>query len=395
MVSPAMAGSGRKRKARTLPWSPLDQWDMERHTNLAAERKKAKGLLVKNEKYSERILLKKDCTTVQEVSYCRKDTSTDREKRRKRVDRSISGRKLNLYLDSFELPIHLDDIVQSSPTEKGVPSKHPPAFRVRGLPLVHFVPILIAIKDPAKRGMFTVTRGISGTNTDQYYLKNQDGTLPKREAVFLDWRKSNLLDRTSVCAIDSLAWSILEALPEVSNPADWSIEVGFLCNRKENGEVHQTLHLDVPEAEHFRQTDILPYIVHIPLCSEGMALQVVGANGQENPPNFRYYSFGEAAVLRADCWHGGCYGSRGNIRLRIYLTHKDFPGNQVVENLLHKRCNLPDTSQWPAASSILKLSQQSDTQTGRTLRQNWYRNRLVATIKGQEFLSLDLLSPVT
>jgi hypothetical protein len=67
----------------------------------------------------------------------------------------------------------------------------------------------------------------------------------------------------------------------------------------------------------------------------------------------------------------------------------------VVENLLHKRCNLPDSSQWPTASSILKFSQQSDTQTGRTLRQNWYRNLLVATMKGQEFLSLDLLSTVT
>jgi hypothetical protein len=390
MVSPAT-----KRKARTLPWSPLDQWDVERHTNLAAERKKAKGLEVKIQKYSERKLVKKGNTTTQELSHCRKNTSGHREKRRKRVEMSISGRKLNLYLDSFELPMHVDDLVQSSLTEKGLPATYPSAFRVRGLPLVHFVPILIAIKDPAKRGMFTVTRGISGTNTDQYYLKNQDSTLPKGEAVFLDWRKSNLLDRTSVCAIDSLAWSILEALPDVANPSDWSIEVGFLCNRKDNGEVHQTLHLDVPEAEHFGQTDILPYIVHIPLCSEGMALQVVGANGQENPPNFRHYSFGEAAVLRADCWHGGCYGSRGNIRLRIYLTHKDFPGNQVVENLLHKRCNLPDSSQWPTASSILKFSQQSDTQTGRTLRQNWYRNLLVATMKGQEFLSLDLLSTVT
>ncbi len=81
---------------------------------------------------------------------------------------SISGRKLNLYLDSFELPIHIDDLDQSPPSENSIQPSYPAAFRVRGLPLVHFVPILIAIKDPAKRGMFTVTRGISGTNTDQY-----------------------------------------------------------------------------------------------------------------------------------------------------------------------------------------------------------------------------------
>jgi hypothetical protein len=397
MVFPPLDTVVQKRKARTLPWSPLDQWDPQRQNNLAAERKKVKQLQMKIQKYSEKKALQKEHPTVPELSYLRKDTSTDREKRRKRVEMSVSGRKLNLYLDSLDLPMPIDDVLHPIHTTHNncVSETSPQAFRVRGLPLVHLVPILITLKDPSKSGKFTVTRGIAGTNTDQYYLKNQDSTLPKREAVFLDWRKSTLLDRTSVCAIDSLAWSILEALPNVKNPVDWSIEVGFLCNRKDNGEVHQTLHLDVSEAEKFGKTDILPYIVHIPLCDEGMALQVVGADGQENPPNFRYYGLGEAAVLRADCWHGGCYGSRGNIRMRIYLTHKDFPGNQVVENLLHKRCGLPDTTQWPTASSILKLSQQSDTKTCRTLRQNWYRNRLVDTMKGQEFLSLDLLSPVT
>jgi hypothetical protein len=65
-----------------------------------------------------------------------------------------------------------------------------------------------------------------------------------------------------------------------------------------------------------------------------------------------------------------------------------------VDSLLHKRCNLPDTALWPSASTILKHSQQSDTETCRTLRQNWYKNRLVATMKGPEFLSLDLLSTV-
>jgi hypothetical protein len=60
----------------------------------------------------------------------------------------------------------------------------PSSFRVRGLPLVHFVPILIAIKDPAKKGMFIFTRAITGSNTDQYYLKNQDITFPRGEKVF-------------------------------------------------------------------------------------------------------------------------------------------------------------------------------------------------------------------
>jgi hypothetical protein len=165
-----------------------------------------------------------------------------------------------------------------------------------------------------------------------------------------------------------------------------------LCNRKVGGEVHQTLHLDVPEAEHFGEKKMLPYIVHIPLCTEGMALQVVSESGDNNPPSFRYYSFGEAAVLRADCWHGGCYGTKGNIRMQIYLSHKRFPEDCGNENLRHKRCGLPD--HWPPASSILKLSQDADVKLSHSLRPNWYRNRLVSTMKGPEFLSLDLLSNV-
>jgi hypothetical protein len=394
MVSPAVAVMCTKRKARTEPWSPLDHWEEERHKNLAKERQNTRRLARRNEKYLEERILKKSHQIAEQPPYLRKDTSTERDRRSKRVEMSVSGRKLNLYLDSLDWPQHIEDVTSSSPGSNGDTRNAPQAFRVRGLPLVHFVPIIIAIKDPVKRGKFTVTRGISGTSTDQYYLRNQDSTVSKREAVFLDWRKSDLLDRTSVCAIDSLAWAILEALPDVSNPADWSIEVGFLCNRKENGEVHQTLHLDVPEAKNFEPKDILPYIVHVPLCSEGMSLQLVGANSHENPPNFRYYSFGEAAILRSDCWHGGCYGSQGNIRMRLYLSHKRFPGNPV-DKLLHKTSNLPDTSQWPPAASVLKISQKMDTENCRSLRPNWYRNRLCSTMGGSEFLSLDLLSTVT
>jgi hypothetical protein len=147
-----------------------------------------------------------------------------------------------------------------------------------------------------RKELFNKTRSISGTNTDQYYLKNQDPTLPKGEAVYQDWKKSTLLDRCSVCAIYSLVWSLLEALPDVIKPEDWRVEVGFLCNHKDDGEVHKTLHLDVPEDVYFEDKTLLPYIVHIP-CTEGMALQVMTANGDDNPPNLCYYGYGDAAVL--------------------------------------------------------------------------------------------------
>jgi hypothetical protein len=370
------------RKVRP-PWSPMDNWGSERHNNLSLERKKAMVL------HKKRILESKREGLPQPK--LRKDTSTEREKRRKRVESSVSGKKLNIYLDTLDVPVHLDDIRIGDTRSTEIT---PPAFRIRGLPLVLFIPILIGIKHSLKEELFTKTRSIIGTNTDQYYLKNQDPSVPKGETVYQDWRKSTLLDRCTVCAIDSLAWSILEALPDVLIPEDWSVDVGFLCNRKVDGEVHQTLHLDVPEAEHFQETTLLPYIVHVPLCAEGMALQVVTADGQDNPPNFRYYSFGEAAVLRADCWHGGCYGTKGNIRMRIQLSHKAFPGDRVNDKLRHKRLGLPNTEEWPTASTILKLSQESDLKLHRTLQTNWYRNRIVTTMKGPEFLSQDLLTNV-
>ncbi len=381
-----MEKTATKRKARP-PWTPMDNWESKRHQNLSLERKKAMVLEKKRNQFSKR----PPSDQATRNPPLRKDTSTERDKRSRRVEASISGKKLNLYLDTLEVPAHLDALSLDGSLSIGTT---PPAYRVQGLPLALFLPILITIKHSIKEKLFTKTRTISGTNTDQYYLKNQDPSLPRGEAVYQDWRKSTLLDRCTVCAIDSLAWSILEALPDVTNPEDWSVEVGFLCNRKVGGEVHQTLHLDVPEAENFGEKMLLPYIVHIPLCTEGMALQVVSANGENNPPNFRYYSFGEAAVLRADCWHGGCYGTKGNIRMRIYLSHKRFPEDRGNENLRHKRSGLPDQTAWPPASGILKLSQDADVKLSRSLRPNWYRNRLVSTMKGPEFLSLDLLSNV-
>jgi hypothetical protein len=52
----------------------------------------------------------------------RKDTSTERDKRSRRVEASISGKKLNLYLDTLEVPAHLDALsLDGSQTNIGTP----------------------------------------------------------------------------------------------------------------------------------------------------------------------------------------------------------------------------------------------------------------------------------
>jgi hypothetical protein len=100
MVSPAVASMVSKQKARSQPWPSMEQWDEDRHTNLAAVRKKAKKLHSRTQKY----LIRKQ---EPKLTCFRKDASKEHKKRCKRVDISVSSRKLNLLDDSMELPVYL------------------------------------------------------------------------------------------------------------------------------------------------------------------------------------------------------------------------------------------------------------------------------------------------
>jgi hypothetical protein len=106
---------------------------------------------------------------------------------------------------------------------------------------------------------------------------------------------------------------------------------GLLSNMKIVKDlVYQTPHWDfgkwgaVPARE-------MPWILHIPMCKEGMMLHVWPT--QRDPlthhlevealkigdPKLVYVAFGDALLLRADVCHGGCFGSRGNVRFHMVL----------------------------------------------------------------------------
>ena len=80
----------------------MDLWGPERHDNLAMERKKEANLQKKRIPPSSSLSVP--------FSHMGKDTSTAREKRRKRVEASVSGKRLNVYLDSLEVLTHLDEL---------------------------------------------------------------------------------------------------------------------------------------------------------------------------------------------------------------------------------------------------------------------------------------------
>jgi hypothetical protein len=82
----------------------------------------------------------------------------------------------------------------------------------------------------------------------------------------------------------------------------------------------------------------LPWVLHIPMCREGMMVSVwptqrlevlkKGQTAKENEtsesitlgsPKLVHIGFGDALLLRADVAHGGCFGSVGNIRFHMVL----------------------------------------------------------------------------
>ena len=79
---------------------------------------------------------------------------------------------------------------------------------------------------------------------------------------------------------------------------------------------HQKPHLDFPKAE-FMKKGRVPFILHLPLCKEGLALQIwstwEGDGTSHVRPKLIFVPFGCALLLQADIYHAGCYGTKGNL----------------------------------------------------------------------------------
>jgi hypothetical protein len=91
---------------------------------------------------------------------------------------------------------------------------------------------------------------------------------------------------------------------------------------------HQKPHLDFPKAE-FMKKGRVPFILHLPLCKEGLALQIwstwEGDGTSHVQPKLIFVPFGCALLLQADIYHDGCYGTKGNLRLHGMILPPDLP----------------------------------------------------------------------
>lgn len=74
-----------------------------------------------------------------------------------------------------------------------------------------------------------------------------------------------------------------------------------------------------------------PFILHLPLCEEGMYLNVWEEPNNKNVAPLRIHiPFGTYLLLRVDVVHGGVFGSPGNVRLHIAFR----PLKTAIENFV-------------------------------------------------------------
>jgi hypothetical protein len=125
----------------------------------------------------------------------------------------------------------------------------------------------------------------------------------------------------------------------------------------------QPPHWDFTGWRHVPARD-LPWVLHVPLCKEGMMLHVWPTerdkethsapkfeNFKLGPPKYVHIAFGDAILLRGDVAHGGCFGSPGNCRFHMVLR-KD---NCILPtNSLHMLEWSTSDSQYKKAREVLK-----------------------------------------
>lgn len=125
-----------------------------------------------------------------------------------------------------------------------------------------------------------------------------------------------------------------------------TVSPGFLVTEEES---FQPVHFDFEKIP--KRINDRPFILHLPLCREGMKLNVVIVKGRRLYPISLRIPFGSFVLTRADVLHGGCYGGKGNMRFhsiilkvalkydklsfvsnlnKVELTEEKFHGNQIA-----------------------------------------------------------------
>lgn len=107
------------------------------------------------------------------------------------------------------------------------------------------------------------------------------------------------------------------------------------------------------------ETAFLPWVLHCPLCKEGMELNYWPETRKNQPPVRIHIPFGTFLLSRVDAVHGGIFGSQGNIRLHIAYT----PLAEAIA-IKGKELQMAATDDRPSESDIQRHMDLGATESG-------------------------------
>jgi hypothetical protein len=186
-------------------------------------------------------------------------------------------------------------------------------------------------------------QSIPGNAGTSYYQFHWMTTKKKfNDTNIHDWRDNQLIQTATSYSLEIMMHQIMDQL---ATTGDILLEGEETCWQfyprlvfTKGLASHQKPHLDFPKAEFMRKGRV-PFILHLPLCKEGLVLQIwstwEGDGTSHVRPKLIFVPFGCALLLRADIYHAGCYRTKDNLRLHGMILPPDLPRN--TRSLQHLR----------------------------------------------------------
>jgi hypothetical protein len=209
------------------------------------------------------------------------------------------------------------------------------AIYTYSLPLAPLAGLLQGLKNETSLAQFKKeTKVLNSFPSTSYMFLHWDGGVESSKG---DYKSHNFVKSRPGLAVAIESMGNYFARRILLNPKlGGKLQPGLLCNNptitKEHG--YQPPHWDFIGWSKIKAED-MPWVVHIPLCSEGMMLHVWPTERDEGTHNkttervkmgkplLVHVGFGDALVLRADVCHGGCFGSTGNMRFHMVLRKEN------------------------------------------------------------------------
>ena len=169
---------------------------------------------------------------------------------------------------------------------------------------------------------------IATAKTCYYYQLHWRKGFKNTSAVTRTWQENNSIDNTACYTLDGYLKNIGEAIQTATGN---KTEYTTLCSLLETEKaIHQPGHIDDETCDGV-PAEYQPWILHQPLCAEGRSLQIWIMNEKgKMAPQLLHIPFGSACVLRGDVYHGGCYGTSGNIGFHAQLNPRPAEGKCLL-----------------------------------------------------------------